>query len=203
MVDTMLRSGVPPHIGQSPEPGSDADIRARGIIPATTTMAMIVAALNHEAHEDHKEEPTFPELIASSQNPVAVFVVFVFFVVPIIVSLTIVAIIVTLSVVLIGWPRSSGYPDTHRIRRRRTIPALPAGCRSGRLYRSSTAPARLHRSARLCPAHGLCRRACSPPAASSGTRYRPSTRTAPSLSAAFRAPMIRASVAASCRTAPA
>ncbi len=28
MVDTMLRSGVPPHIGQSPVPGSDAARRA-------------------------------------------------------------------------------------------------------------------------------------------------------------------------------
>ena len=37
MLETMLRSGVPPHIGQSPLPGSDADTRSGA--PASETSA--------------------------------------------------------------------------------------------------------------------------------------------------------------------
>jgi hypothetical protein len=38
MLDTMFRSGVPPHIGQLPVPGSDAESRA-GVVPIATASA--------------------------------------------------------------------------------------------------------------------------------------------------------------------
>jgi hypothetical protein len=42
MFDTMLRSGVPPHIGQSPlPPGSDADKRDPEVVPAATSAIRI------------------------------------------------------------------------------------------------------------------------------------------------------------------
>src|SRR5262245_8976677 len=42
MFETMLRSGVPPHIGQSPLPGSDADILTPCVALATT-IALAIA----------------------------------------------------------------------------------------------------------------------------------------------------------------
>src|SRR5262249_46708412 len=48
MLETMLRSGVPPHIGQSPEPGSDvANVNEPAVRRPTTTgmyIFMVVSA---------------------------------------------------------------------------------------------------------------------------------------------------------------
>src|SRR5947209_7925939 len=86
MCDTMLRSGVPPHIGQSPEPGSDANTREWWVAPANTSTRPIVTLLNHnhkdhEDHEDHKDHEDH-EPNPNRRFPIsATFVIFVIFVV--------------------------------------------------------------------------------------------------------------------------
>jgi hypothetical protein len=45
MLETMFRSGVPPHMGQSPLPGSDADTRQPAITGMATTNAARILML--------------------------------------------------------------------------------------------------------------------------------------------------------------
>jgi hypothetical protein len=52
MADTMLRSGVPPHIGQSPVPGSEA-------ATCEAVIRTIANRTHHEAHEDHEGHEAF------------------------------------------------------------------------------------------------------------------------------------------------
>src|SRR5437016_4533169 len=51
MDETMLRSGVPPHMGQSPLPGSEA-ARCAGRVPAT---AARISASSNSARRDRRD----------------------------------------------------------------------------------------------------------------------------------------------------